>query len=127
MEGYSLLFSIEMRDFEREMKRAREEWEHKRKGMEVRDIEYKWRGDNGKYQGQLLNGRPHGLGKWERNDGNRTVEGEWKDGQLNGKAVVSWGDGSRQEYETKGGHINGKYIGYKGDGRRFEVEFKDGK
>ena len=37
------------------------------------------------------------------------VEGEWEDGQLNGKAVVSWNE-NHYEYEAYDGKYNGKYI-----------------
>ena len=71
---------------------------------------------NGEYEGEVKNGKPHGLGKWKwKNKG--TVEGEWKNGQLNGK-VVYYGNEYRLEYEAKEGKKNGKLIQYKNDGDR---------
>ena len=46
-----------------------------------------------------MNGIPNGLGKW-KGLYNQIVEGEWKDGQLNGKAILNW-DGGYSEYEVK--------------------------
>ena len=53
---------------------------------------------------------PHGVGKWKYDD-RWNIEGEWKDGLLNGRvAMNSYGD--RYEYEAKDGKHHGKYIGY---------------
>ena len=41
----------------------------------------------GSYEGQVKGDVPHGLGKWKRDGKNRTVEGEWEDGLLNGRVV----------------------------------------
>ena len=42
------------------------------------------------------------MGRWKNEYGNWTVEGEWKDGLLNGKVVEYW-DAHRDEYEAKDG------------------------
>ena len=34
--------------------------------------------DDGEYQGDLKDGKPHGLGRWKTFGSNNTVEGEWK-------------------------------------------------
>ena len=65
---------------------------------------------NGTYEGGMKGKKPHGVGRWTRDDGEETVEGEWKDGQLDGKVVQNWSGGDRWEYESKSGMINGKYI-----------------
>ena len=62
--------------------------------------------------------KPHGVGRWTRDDGEETVEGEWKDGKQNGKVVWNRWDGGRYEYEAKEGEYNGKYIRYFKDGSR---------
>ena len=87
-------------------------------GIEKKEIDWKWRKDkeseyDGKYEGQMENGRPHGLGRWkgvvyDLAEGDTTVEGEWKNGQLHGKVVVNWSDGDCQEYEAKDGKMHGK-------------------
>ena len=65
---------------------------------------------DGKYVGQLKNGKPHGLGMWKGKLGfyNATVEGEWKEGQLNGKVAENWSNGNRYEYESIDEKYNGK-------------------
>ena len=52
------------------------------------------------------------------------VLGEWKDGQLDGRAVENWNE-AEIEYEIKDGKINGKFIQYNNDGR-LEIEYKEG-
>ena len=79
-------FYQEMRHFEKEMRRTRAEWEEKKKGMEKKNINWHWTDKDGykidgKYQGEVKDGKPHGLGKWEKKDGSQTVEGEWKAGK----------------------------------------------
>ena len=59
----------------------------------------------------MKDNQPHGLGKWEPDDGNEIVEGEWKDGLLNGKVVRDW-HGYREEFEAKDAKKNGKCIAY---------------
>ena len=111
-------FVREMRDFQREMKEKKEEWRQKMEGMEREKIQWKWGIHGGTYEGEVKNNRPHGVGRWTRDDGEVTVEGEWKDGKQNGKVVYN-GDGGRDEYEAKDGELNGKYIIYWNDGRRW--------
>ena len=43
------------------------------------------------------------MGKWKSNYRDKAVEGEWKDGQLHGKAVENNNFGNRDEYEVKEG------------------------
>ena len=78
-----------------------------------------------KYEGDVENGKPNGLGIFIYPNGNKYV-GEWKDGKRNGqgtltispgwKYVGSWKDGVRNgqgTYTSPGGH---KYVGeYKDD------------
>ena len=81
------------------MKIVKAGWEEKKKTMEGRKIKWKWTDNygnkwDGEYEGQVKGGVPHGLGKWKRDGGNYTVEGEWKDGLLNGRVVENY-DGGR--------------------------------
>ena len=85
--------------------------------MEKVEKEIKWEWEenwgrkfDGTYKGELKDNIPHGIGKWKQDDGNITVEGEWKEGLLNGKAIANWNHGSRYEYEVKDGKLNGKWI-----------------
>ena len=86
-------------------------------------IKWEWEnnwGEKGKgeYEGEVKKGKPNGLGKWKQDGDNSTIEGQWKDGKLNGKAVLNYSDGDRAEYEIKNGKINGKCILYMNDGGR---------
>ena len=72
------------------MKIVKAGWEEKKKTMEMKNIQWKFSGSGGKYEGELKGGVPHGLGKWKLDYGNRTVEGEWEDGLLNGRVVQNW-------------------------------------
>ena len=79
-------------DFEREMKIVKEGWEEKKKTMEKRKIKWEWTSNggskyDGEYEGQVKGDVPHGLGKWESDGYNWTIEGEWEDGLLNGRVV----------------------------------------
>jgi hypothetical protein len=70
--------------------------------------DYKWMGfgdkeTHPKYQGQVKDGKPNGLGFLTTIYGEKYV-GEWKDGEYNGQGTFTHSDG-------------GKYVG----------EFKDGK
>ena len=108
-------FKRQMRDFQNKMERAKEQWKKKEwRLMEKKKIEWKWEsnwGDkyDGNYEGQVKDSRPHGLGKWKQDGGKWIVEGEWKDGQLNGMVVLS-GVEYRAEYESMDGKVNGKCI-----------------
>ena len=79
------------------MKIVKAGWEVKKKIMERRNIKWKWTTNkyDGKYEGQVKGGVPHGLGKWKRDGGDWTVEGEWEDGLLNGRVVENYSDGDR--------------------------------
>ena len=68
-------FTRVMQDFQREMEKAKKEWEEKIKTMETKVIDWKWKASwtgggeyHGKYEGELAEGKPHGLGKWTGDD-----------------------------------------------------------
>ena len=109
------------------MEIKKKEWEDKKKVMQIKKIQLKQGGANGKYEGQVQNGKPHGLGIWQGDDGKYKVEGEWNNGRYHGRAVHISSNGDHFEYETKDGKFNGKYIWYKNDANRVEREYKDGK
>ena len=99
--------------------------------MEKMWIKWDWTANNGikfngMYAGEVKDEKPHGLGKWKRDGSHWTVEGEWKDGLLDGKAVENNIFG-HDEYEAKDGKKNGKFIRYFDDGCRGWSEYKDGK
>ena len=82
------------------MKIVKAGWEEKKKTMEKKNIKWKFTASwgsklDGKYEGQVKGGVPHGLGKWKEDDGGWTVEGEWEDGLLNGRVVENYSSGNR--------------------------------
>ncbi len=71
---------------------------------------------DGKYVGEVENGKPNGLGVMTFFIGDK-YEGEWKDGKRNGQGTFTWSDGNK--------YVEGKYI-YP-DGSKYVGEYKDGK
>lgn len=62
----------------------------------------------GKYQGQVLNGRPHGKGTMKYRF--KTYEGGWVNGKKQGFGILTWNDGSKYEGEFDNDKANGKGI-----------------
>ena len=103
------------------MQLAKKEWTEKMATIQKHKIRWVWDQNgklkhDGEYEGELQNGRPHGLGKWKNGFG-EWVEGEWKDGQLHGKSVHNF-VGGREEHEYRNARVNGKLIQYNDDGTR---------
>ena len=81
-------------------------------------MKWQWEDNQGKkfdgeYEGEVKNGKPHGIGKWKmlNGQGTQTVEGEWKYGQSDGKVVHEGAFPSKKfyrEYEAQNGKKNGK-------------------
>ena len=89
-------------------------------------------GENGthpKYQGDVKNGKPNGLGSLTYPDGSKYV-GEYKDGKLNGQGTSTWSDGRKYVGEYRDGERTGQgtHTFGKGDfeGDKYEGEYKDG-
>ena len=83
--------------------------------------DYKWMGfgdkeTQPKYQGQVKDGKPNGLGVIIYLTGWKYV-GEWKNGKENGKGTITFfHNGSKYEGEYKNGEIwNGTYYDSDGD------------
>ena len=77
---------------------------------------YVWKGfgdkeTQPKYQGDVKNGVPNGLGSLTYPDGSKYV-GEYKDGRLNGQGTSTWSDG-------------GEYVGSWKNGTRWNGTFYD--
>ena len=113
---------------------------------------YVWKGfgdkeTHPKYEGDVENGKPNGLGFLIYPWGTKYV-GEWKDGEYHGEGTYSWSDGRKNvgefkdNYEwnviehDKNGNIIGKWVNGKYDGQgtltslfgtKYVGEFKDGK
>ena len=100
-EVYSNIFAIRMVYFESTMAIAKAGWANKWEKMEKKNIQWKLANNkgnrfDGKYEGQMKGDVPHGLGKWKIDGGNDIVEGEWKDGLLNGRVVVNHDNGDHE-------------------------------
>ncbi|KAL9187207.1 hypothetical protein ACHAXT_001310 [Thalassiosira profunda] len=79
----------------------------------------------GIYNGQLMNGKPHGKGglRWE--DGG-FCEGYWKEGTLHGWGVMSWPSGQVYDGQWENGKENGRGTMTFASGSVYEGEFKKG-
>ena len=74
--------------------------------------DYKWMGfgdkeTQPKYQGQVKDGKPNGLGVMTYPDGEKYV-GEWKDGKKNGQGTETFPDGGKYVGEWKNGNYHGQ-------------------
>lgn len=49
--------------------------------------------ENGVYDGEFVNGKRHGKGKYKWADG-AEYDGDWKDGNMDGKGRKKWADGN---------------------------------
>jgi hypothetical protein len=93
--------------------------------------EWKWivNGDektDGKYEGEIKNGKPDGQGINTSPDGTNYV-GEFKDGRPDGLGITTFHDGEKYEGEFKDGLPNGKGTETYSSGNKYVGEFKDGK
>ena len=69
----------------------------------------------------MKGGKPEGLGKWTHVSD--AIEGEWKDGKLNGKAVFYHSRKHWEEFEVQEGKRDGRSIHHWKGGRRLEREW----
>ena len=71
--------------------------------------DYKWMGfgdkeTHPKYQGQVKDGKPNGLGVLISPDGSKYV-GSWEDGEKNGQGTYTFSDGRKYEGKWKYGEM----------------------
>ncbi|KAK1737727.1 phosphatidylinositol-4-phosphate 5-kinase-related protein [Skeletonema marinoi] len=82
--------------------------------------------NGGVYEGDVVDGKPHGRGKKISLSGNE-YEGKWKNGMRHGKGVVNKANGYAYEGEYKDDKRNGKGITKYPDGSVcYDGEFRDG-
>ena len=104
---------------------------------------------NGRYEGQVRNGKRHGRGVFTWTSGNR-YDGDWRndkrtgrgvftwsngdrydgdfvDGKKHGQGTYSWADGDRYQGEWRNGNRTGRGVFTWPDGERYEGDFVDGK
>ena len=92
--------------------------------------DYKWMGfgekeTHPKYQGQVKDGKPNGLGFLISPDGDKYVGG-WKDGLISGQGTLSNSNGMKYDGEWKNGLPNGQGTETSPDGWRYLGVYKDG-
>jgi len=82
----------------------------------------------GKYIGEIRNGKPHGKGILYYNEsdenGRNFYDGEWRNGIRHGKGVITWKDGSKYEGDWDNGSWNGQGTYYFEDGRVYRGGWK---
>ena len=85
----------------------------------------------GKYEGQLVNGRREGKGKMYYNEDQnylgKIYDGEWKNDLREGKGIEYWKDGEKYEGYFRNDERDGKGIYYYHDGDRHEGDYRNGK
>ena len=81
--------------------------------------------EDGKYEGELENGKPNGLGYLIFPSGSKYV-GSWKDGKQNGQGTTTF-DGRKYVGEYKDGERNGQGTLTYTDGYKYVGEWKNGK
>ena len=82
-------------------------------------------GNIGKYEGEIKNGEPNGLGTFNKLDGYK-YEGEWKDGAEHGQGTFTSLDGFMYEGEYNDGNCDGQGTSTTSNGDKYEGEWKDG-
>ena len=91
-----------------------------RQGRQV--ITYK----NGRYEGQVRNGKEHGRGTFTWTSGDR-YERDFLDGKITGRGIKTWRAGDRYEGDFVDGERTGHGTYTWADGDRYEGDFVDGK
>ncbi len=81
---------------------------------------------DGKYVGEINNGKPNGQGIESYSDGEEYV-GEWKNGKKQGLGIYNWNNGQKYVGEWKNGEKDGLGILSFPDGRNFIGEYRKGK
>ena len=94
------------------------------------DPKYVWKGfgdkeTHPKYQGDVKNGKPDGLGVLIHPNGGKYV-GSWKDGKENGQGTITYPSGNKYVGSWKDGKHHGQGTVTFSDGRKYVGEFKDG-
>jgi len=82
--------------------------------------------NDGKYVGEIENGKPNGHGTLTSTDGDK-YEGQWKDGEKYGQGTYIWSNGEKYEGEWKDGLIHGQGTYNWSYGKKYVGEWKNGK
>ncbi len=86
---------------------------------------------DGKYVGEIVNGKRHGKGVMYYRDEDKfnriRYDGEWKDDKRHGHGVMTWKGGNKYDGEWKDSARHGKGMFYFASGDRYEGDFENGK
>lgn len=87
--------------------------------------------EEGRYVGEIRNGKPHGKGKLMFNQDDEggwlSYDGEWENGKKTGQGTLEWQDGSKYQGSWRNDQINGQgtlYYAY--DNRKYIGTWTDG-
>lgn len=89
----------------------------------IRTIKYS-NGD--KYEGEWTNGQCNGKGTYYWKNGDK-YEGDWKDDKVNGHGTFYWADGGKYVGEFKNNSFNGYGVRHFASGAKYAGNWKDGK
>lgn len=80
---------------------------------------------NNSYKGFFLGGKPHGTGIYVYSATGSRHEGEFRDGQPNGRGILYFLNGDRVDGQFRGGQLQGDGILTKSNGQKLVVNTKD--
>lgn len=84
----------------------------------------------GRYEGEIQNGKPHGIGKMYYNENNENLrvsyDGEWKNGIISGQGTMIWTSGDKYIGCWVNDRKSGKGTMYLATGNRIETTYKNG-
>ena len=81
--------------------------------------------EDGYYQGEIYEGKPHGRGIRTWSNGNR-YEGDFDQGKRHGRGVFTWSNGDRYEGDFNKDWRHGKGVYTEANGNRYEGDFDQG-
>ena len=82
----------------------------------------------GKYIGEIANGKPHGKGKmlFKDDDPRVSYEGDWVNGNQSGFGIMIWNDGTKYDGQWVNGNQSGFGIMIWNDGTKYDGQWVDG-
>ena len=88
--------------------------------MNNKELKY----NNGRYVGQVVNGKKDGKGIYYYNEGD-IYEGERRNGKKEGKGIYYLKDGERYEGDFRNGYFEGKGIYYYNSGNKYDGDWRN--
>lgn len=82
--------------------------------------------DGARYEGDYIEGKKHGHGKFNWADGS-TYVGDFNKNNIHGKGCYDWSDGRKYNGDWKNNKMEGNGVFTWSDGRKYEGEYKDDK